>query len=72
MLGPGVLFIFKATDWPLEMIPLPERAITDVTPPESATWIIGSSRFRFSTAFHSAVNGPGISERLDLSIPRCT
>ena len=71
MSGPGVLFILRATDWPLEMIPLPERAITDVTPPERATWIIGSSRSKFSTALHSGVKGPGIRERLDLSSARC-
>ena len=67
MSGPGVLFIFSATDWPLEMMPLPERVISEVTPPESATWIMGSSRSRCSTAFHSAVTGPGMRARLERS-----
>ena len=71
MSGPGSAFIFRATDCPLEMMPLPDRVMSEVTPPESATWIIGSSRSRFSTAFHSGVNGPGIMDRLDRSSAKC-
>ena len=70
MSGPGVLFILSATDWPLDMMPLPERVITEVTPPASATWIMGSSRFRCSTAFHSAVTGPGMRDRPERSRAR--
>ena len=69
--GPGVLFILSATDWPLEMMPLPERVISEVMPPDSATWIMGSSRSRCSTAFHSAVTGPGMRVRLERSRARC-
>ena len=37
----GSLFSLMATDWPLLMMPLPDRVMMLVTPPESATGIMG-------------------------------
>ena len=63
----GSLLSFTATAWPLLMIPLPERVIMLVTPPDSAMGIIGALALKCSTAFirrlPARVYGAGWSDR---------
>ena len=64
MFLPGSLFNLIATDWPLLMMPLPDRAMMLVTPPDSATGIIGLFGSKWSFAFHSDVIGPEMPDAM--------